>query len=144
MNKEEIIQTFGFHKAHPLFQKTDEFNEQLNILRENLSDFTPITVTAYPMLGGFIFKPHQSLQILDIDMKLGYFDQVDRTYRNRPQLLGSFLSYDYFYYVDNLKSDTLIYLDKAFTDNVDFIVNGETKKIKNKTAFNKLVSSLYK
>ena len=145
LNKDEIAQTFELKNPNYGWRHNNAQHEQeIKELKEALPDSLNVTVTAYPILGGFIFKINQSMEILSIDMKLGYFNQIDDSYSWRPRLLGSFLSRDYLYCVDNLKKSTITYLEKALDEKVDFMVGGETQKIKNKTAFNKLVSGFYK
>lgn len=145
LNKDEIAQTFELKNPNYGWRHNNAQHEQeIKELKEALPESLNVTVTAYPILGGFIFKINQSMEILSIDMKLGYFNQIDDSYSWRPRLLGSFLSRDYLYCVDNLKKSTITYLEKALDEKVDFMVGGETQKIKNKTAFNKLVSGFYK
>ena len=145
LDKNEIAQTFELKNPNYGWRHNNAQHEQeIKELKEALPESLNVTVTVHPALGGFIFKIHQSMEILSIDMKLGYFNQIDESYRWRPRLLGSFLSRDYLYSVDNLKKSTITYLEKALDEKVDFIVGGETQKIKNKTAFNKLVSGFYK
>lgn len=144
LDKNEIARTFQLKNTYSTWTNNDLYEQEVKELKEALPESLNVTVTVHPALGGFIFKIHQSMEILSIDMKLGYFNQIDESYRWRPRLLGSFLSRDYLYSVDNLKKSTITYLEKALDEKVDFIVGGETQKIKNKTAFNKLVSGFYK
>ena len=71
------------------------------------------------------------------------FNQVDESYRWQPRLLGAFLSHDYLSSIDNLKKSTIIYLNTALSSKLDFIIGSKVQKIKNKTAFNKIISGFY-
>lgn len=144
LDKNEIARTFQLKNTYSSWQNNAPYEQEVKELKEALPDSLNVTVTAYPILGGFIFKIHQSMEILSVDMKLNYFNQVDESYGWRRRALGSFLSHDYLYYIDNLKKSTITYLDTALASKVDFIIGSEVQKIKNKTAFNKLIAGFTK
>lgn len=103
-----------------------------------LPEETLVTVTLYPALGGMLMRITPVDEIIKIDTDLGYLNQPAMKQNSSPNL-GSFLSYDYLYYLNDFKKSDITYLDLALKNKVDFTIGDKIQKINSKRAFNQIM-----
>lgn len=75
----------------------------------------------------------------EIVLNYGYLNEYSGRYY-RKKKLGTYLSYDYLYFVDNLKKSKIAYVDYALTNKLDFNVGNQVQKIKTVKEFNKIMT----
>lgn len=142
INKEMMMQTYEL--KNKFFRYRTKQEEEYILEQESLMNLLPeelsINLTIVLALEGFIYQYKSVESIVEVDKKLDYFNKIDvEYYYSRPRLLGSWLSYNNIYILDNLKKETIPFLAEALNQAVDFEVNGVNKKIKNMKEFNNLI-----
>lgn len=142
INKEMMMQTYELKNKYFRYRTKQE--EEYILEQESLMNLLPeelsVNLTIVLALEGFIYQYKSVESIVEVDTKLDYFNKIDvEYYSSRPRLLGSWLSYNNIYILDNLKKETIPFLAEALNQAVDFEVNGVNKKIKNMKEFNSLI-----
>lgn len=124
-----------------VYTKKEEVAQEKQIVFDLLPEQSSVTVTLTPALGGMFMRISPIQDIIKIDTDLGYLNEFAMKQKSSPHL-GSFLSYNYLYYINDLKSAEITYFDLALKNKVDFTIGQKTQKIKTKREFNKILSEL--
>ena len=143
LSKEDILKTCTIKNEYSSWKSNNqEFEDEKSTLIAALPQSVTVKVTMYPALNGMLFKFDTVEAIKQVDLYLNYFDTFYGEYSWRIKRLGSYLSYDYLYHVDNLKKEKVTYLAEALAAKADFHVEGKVHKFKNMKEFNKFLVDL--
>lgn len=142
LNKNDILSTYQFNEDNYSWNKdTTAYDAEVKKVFELLPEEARITISIYPVLNGALYKISSVATLKALDSLMGYLNQYKNAYSWRGRKLGTYLSYDYLYFIDNIKKDKIAYVDYAITNKLDFNVGGNVQKIKTVKEFNKIMTS---
>lgn len=143
LSKKDMLETYNLNTSTRYWHRDNwDYDREVAQINDLLPDNIVVTVTMYPALNGILYRFNCNETLKNIDQKLGYYEQYSTHYWN-SQILGSFLSYNDIHFINSIKKEHINYVQEALEEKLDFNVGGKIQKIKNKTAFNKIVNSLH-
>lgn len=144
LNKNDIFSTYEFKEENYSFIKDKTaYNLEVQKVFELLPEEASTTVTIHPVLNGVLYQFNSIHSLREIDSSMGYLNEYSKRYYHKRKL-GTYLSYDYLYFIDNIKKDKIPYIEHAIKNQLDFNIGGHTQKIKSMKEFNKIITDLTK